>query len=194
MPIAVFGKKVFQVSSKKVYTFDDFERSGTLETEAQETIGKRPATFIKFMGLETMSFSIKLDASLGVNVQQEYNWWINTRNSGKPQTFSIGGIPVTKNKWLLKSVAESDTIIDSRGKIKQTVLKLTFEEFVRAGTKPKDENNTPGKKSTTSKSKNNSKNKTKKDKKRNNPNAKKAKKKKKQSKSKKTQNVVDKLL
>lgn len=137
MPIAAFGKKVFQVSSNKVYTFDGFSLSGDYETENQEVKEKKPSTLKKGPGLETISFSVALDSTLGVNVLNEINAWRNLRDAGVPYVFSIGGKPISKYKWLLKSVGVNDPLIDNKGRMRKASIDLTFKEHVRPGTVPK---------------------------------------------------------
>lgn len=133
MPIAVFGTKSFQVSSNKIYTFDGFKLSGDLQTEAQDLAGQKPSTYIKGPGLESISFSIILDSCFGIDVMQEINDWRAIRDAAVPQVFILGTTPLSKNKWLLKSVEVDAKVIDSNGNIHKAILTLSFEEYVRPG-------------------------------------------------------------
>jgi len=133
MAIATFGKKVFQVDAKKIYTFRDFAYSATLETEAQEVEGKKPSTYIKGEALSTMSLTIPLGKEYGVDPRSEWESWENILAQKTPQYFILGGKPVGKNKWLLKSVSPSNMRIDNKGQIVGMDLTLEFEEYVRAG-------------------------------------------------------------
>lgn len=136
MPIAAFGYKTFQVSASKVYTFSDFTFSSTLETEAQEVEGKKPSTYIKGPGLGTISFKIVADSSLGVDPEYEIKDWMAIKDLSQAFPFSIGGNPLSENKWLLKSVNVSNTLINGGGKIIRAIIDLAFEEFVRSGSPP----------------------------------------------------------
>ncbi len=139
MPIAAFGYKVFQVSASKVYTFSDFALSSTLETESQEVEGAKPSTYIKGPGLETISFKVVADASLGVDPEYEMNDWRAIKDLGQAFPFSIGGRPLSNNLWLLKSVSINNTVINGAGKILRATIDLSFEEFVRIGAKKEKE-------------------------------------------------------
>jgi len=133
MPIATFGNKVFQVDAKRIYTFNNFSYSATLETEAQEAEGKKPSTYIKGEGLSTLSLTIPLEKMYGIDPRTEWESWENILAQKTPQLFILGGKPIGKNKWLLKSVSPSDMRVDSKGQIQGLNLALEFEEYVRAG-------------------------------------------------------------
>jgi hypothetical protein len=134
MPIAVFGKKVFSVSNKKIHTFSELAWSGELLTEAQEKVGSKPSTYIKGLNLDSLSFSIQLKSIFGMDVRREIESWEEIKLDAEPAIFVLGTKPLGQNKWLLKSTSVSDTIIDNRGRITAAVIKLDFEEYVRNGT------------------------------------------------------------
>lgn len=133
MQIAIFAKKTFQVSSRKVYTFDEFATGSTLQTEKQDVAGKKPSTYIKGSDLDSMSFNISLNRSLGMNVRAEYESWKALEESKVPYPFILGGRPFGPNKWLLTSVNLNGVKIDGKGEIVSGVLQLQFEEYVRPG-------------------------------------------------------------
>jgi hypothetical protein len=135
MPIAAFGKKVFQVSSKSVYTFDGIAWGGSLDTESQEKVGSKPSTYIKGSSLDSLSFDVSLRADLGHDVRKEIESWEAIRDKRTPDIFILGQKPLGTNKWLLKSVNVSDTVIDGNGRMSKALLKLEFEEYVRPGKK-----------------------------------------------------------
>jgi hypothetical protein len=133
MPIASFRGKVFQVSSNRKYTFSGLEWNSSLETEAQEKLKDKPSTYIKGESLNTMTFEIPLRADFGIDVRLEIESWEAIKSSTKPDIFILGTKPLGKNKWLLKSVAVSNVEIDNTGRILRAMLKLDFEEYIRAG-------------------------------------------------------------
>ena len=135
MAIASFRNKIFTVNSNKIYTFSDLQYSSNYETEAQDVEGKKPSTYKKGSGLNTMSFSIKLDASFKVNPRKEMTDWENIKATGTPYPFILGNKSLGLNKWLLLDVSVSDMNIDNTGKILSANLNLKFEEYVRPGSK-----------------------------------------------------------
>ncbi len=133
MAVAIFSKKTFQVSSSRIYTLNDFSLNSSLNTESQDVAGKKPSTYVKGGALESMSFNIPVGTSLGINARLEYESWKSIMEAGRAYPFILGGRPVGVNKWILKSVALSNTKIDSKGCILSAVIDVEFEEYVRPG-------------------------------------------------------------
>lgn len=137
MPIASFGSKVFVVSHSKLNTFDNFSHSRAINTETIEVEGKKSSTYIKGSELETISFDIKLFAGLN-DIPKEIAEWDGILKGQKAQVFILGSKPVGDNKWLLKSIDQTESIIDSKGNYMQTKLAFKLEEWVRPGKPQKD--------------------------------------------------------
>ncbi|MEO3948033.1 phage tail protein [Gorillibacterium sp. CAU 1737] len=134
MVIASFQKKVFSVSRSKIYTLTGLEWSGDLSTESQDKVGSKPSTYIKGLSLGTFSFDLALRMSASLDVRAQIEAWELIRDKASADYFILGGKPLGKSKWLLKSVGVGDTEIDSAGRLLKATLKLSFEEYVRAGT------------------------------------------------------------
>lgn len=135
MPIAVFAGKTFNVSSEKVYTFNEFNLSSSLNTESQDVDGKKPSTYVKGPGLNTMSFSIPVKISFGYYPLAEYESWETIKDKAIAYPFIIGGKPIGVNKWQLKNVSLNNTTADNKGTILSGVIQLEFEEYIRPGSK-----------------------------------------------------------
>jgi hypothetical protein len=144
MAIASYQKKVFNVSNNSRYTFDSLEWSGTLETEAQDKIKQKPSTYIKGEGLGSMSFDIPLRIGAKLDVRAEIEAWEAIKAKGAADYFILGTKPLGKTKWLLKSVTVSDTEIDGKGRLLKASLKLSFDEYVRAGKASSSGNSSTG--------------------------------------------------
>jgi hypothetical protein len=152
MPIAVFKNKSFQVSSNRIYTLNGLTWGGEIQSEAQEKLNSKPSTYIKGNGLNSMSFEVPLKLNIGVNPKKEIEDWEAIRDSLQSSIFILGSKPLGANKWLLKSVSVSNTIIDNKGTLIEATLKLEFEEFVRQGSAESAESSSGGS-GTTSKKK-----------------------------------------
>ena len=156
MALGGFSGKLFEVSSNKIYTFDDYSKSFTLNVESQEVDGDKPSSYIKGKGLQNPSITIKLRQSSSIDVQTEVEDWGKICEEGTPYMLFLGDNPVAINKFLLKKVDVSDTNYFG-GKLIKATLKLEFEEYVRAGVKKEsgtsDEDKSKAGKSSKSKSK-----------------------------------------
>lgn len=133
MAIATFNNMTFQVSSQKIYTLGDFSLSCSLETESQDVAGKKPSTYVKGAGLGKVSFNVPLKVAFGMDVRVEYGKWKALVEAGKPYPFTLGGVPLGQNKWLIKSAALDNTVVNPKGQILSGMLSLEFEEYVREG-------------------------------------------------------------
>lgn len=135
MAIAVWGPMVFSVSLNRVYPFDDFSLSSSVDTEEQEREGYKQSTYIKGLNLDEISFSIPLIKQRRVNIRSEIINWLNTQNRRVPYMLIINNKPVTSSKFLLTSVKVSNTIFDKKGDYIRANIEVTFKEFVRKGKK-----------------------------------------------------------
>jgi hypothetical protein len=133
MTIATFQNKSFQVSTNRVYTLNNLTWSGEIQSEEQEKINSKPSTYIKGIGLDSMSFEISLKAILGIDVRKEIEEWEAIKLNLQPSIFMLGTKPLGTNKWLLKSTNVSNAIANNNGVLLDALLKLEFSEFVRAG-------------------------------------------------------------
>jgi len=145
MAIAVFGNKMFVVTSSKIITFNDFQYGSTLETEKQDAAGKKPSTYNKGPGLDTLSIKIRLSADLGVNPRNQLGEWLKVKDAGVAYPFILGGKPFRPNKWLLVDVQASEGVIDNDGNFLALTLSLSFDEYVRPGSKTEKSTSGTGK-------------------------------------------------
>ncbi len=152
MAIATFGSKQFVVSHNKIYTIDGITFSQALNVESQDVEGKKPATYIKGVGLIPLSFSLDLNARF-IDVKAEIDWWNNKMLSKVPEVFTIGGKIISRNKFLLKSVAASEITIGKNGKFIKAKLDLQFEEYASSGKKANSSSKKTKKKKSSKKSK-----------------------------------------
>lgn len=132
MPIAVFGNKVFEITDSKIYTMEGLQYSSSLETEKQDAEGKKPSTYIKGPGLNELNFTLKLDATLGVNPRREIESWEQIKDASVAYPFILGRSPLG-SKWLLVDVNASNTVVDNIGNMLKAELQLKFDEYVRPG-------------------------------------------------------------
>jgi len=134
MSIASFGTKVFEVSGDKIYTFQDFQCSASLQTEKQDSVGNKPSTYNKGSDLDTIGFKLKLDISYGINPRNEWEDWKTIMESSVSYPFILGGKPIGNNKYLLVGVKPSNFNVDNKGNILSMELDFSFDEYVREGT------------------------------------------------------------
>lgn len=120
---------VFEVSLERTRTFDNFSRSGSGRWATHEIIGQKP--FLEFLGpgQEEISFTVRLDASQGVNPEEELKKLRKMRDSGEIAVLIIGGQPVTENFWVLESLQEQQKVFNGDGKLILASVELTLKEY-----------------------------------------------------------------
>ncbi|NFE73381.1 hypothetical protein FDC27_05150 [Clostridium botulinum] len=160
MSLGEFAGKKFEVSSKKIYTFDDYSNSFGINIEEQDVENDKPSNYIKGFDLEKPSFTISLRQSASVDVENELKEWKDICYAMTPYMLFIGNNPVSANKYLLEKGDISDTTIIGSGKMIKCQLKLTFREHVRYGAKKEEGTSSDTKKSSSSSSSSSSKSKS----------------------------------
>jgi len=129
--IGYFGDDIiFEISDTQVYNFTGFKRETSARYASHEIIGDKPVTEYIGPGLSTISFTISLNAFLGVKPRDEMEVWQDKAESGTAEYLVIGGTLVGLNKWVVKSVSETwDTILNG-GEVYKGKVDITLEEYV----------------------------------------------------------------
>lgn len=132
MILARFGEETFHVNSQKgIYTFSDLSFEYGKELENQGTTGKKPISYITALTLIKTGFKIHLDCRY-VDVESRRLAWRNMAESSNVYAFSIGGEFVSKNKFAVQSVKESNIRINGKGQILSMDLDVSIQEFAGA--------------------------------------------------------------
>lgn len=125
MNTAKFGSKQFQVKSNKIYTPRDTAISESIDIEETERDGKKPSTKVKGIKLQTLSFTVILDARF-VNVVSELRWWKSKLLSKKSEDFYLGGYKIGRFYVSQYDVSEMNLNVD--GEMTRAKLSLSFTE------------------------------------------------------------------
>ncbi|WP_458412784.1 phage tail protein [Schinkia sp. CFF1] len=129
--IGVFGDVVFEVSSKKVMTFSGFKRSGSGRWADHERIGMKPISEFIGPGKEEISFTVQLNACLGVNPQLELDKLRRIRDKGETRGIIIGEDFISKSLWTLEAIQETHKTYDANGQLLVADVELTIKEYPR---------------------------------------------------------------
>lgn len=125
-----WNRKQFFVDPGQIYTPTamTFQRSAKMKdidkknSAMQYVDGNEPAQ---------ATMEITLSALLGVNVQDEYDWWMHSA-VGARSTLVIGGHDMLKTAVALTTCAVSDLkIFPATGEVYEAKLKLTFKEAAK---------------------------------------------------------------
>jgi len=127
--IGSYGEIVFEVSMDRVRTFDNFTRSGSGRWENHDIISLKPMPEFIGPGQEDISFSIRLDAAMGLNPENELQKLRDMRDTGEVAQLIIGSKPVTNNLWLLESLQEQQRVFDNKGRLILADVELSLKEY-----------------------------------------------------------------
>lgn len=132
MIIGSFADKIFETSSNKIYTIDNISKSCGLNVEEQEVEGGKPKIYVKNAELKTLSFSIKMYAGLGVNINDEIKSWEAMVEAKTVSEFVLYNTKIN-DKWILMSVRTNKEVLTNR--VEVATIDVELKEFVGFGAK-----------------------------------------------------------
>jgi Phage protein U len=121
---------IFETSDKKILTFNGFTKKVSGNWVNHNIIGKKALSEFTGPGLEQVSFTITLDARLGVRPRAMIEKIESMVLSGKVEKLVIGGKAVGKNKWKVLNISETWDLIYSGGELAKATISLTLEEYL----------------------------------------------------------------
>ena len=144
MIVGSYGTKILEVTRNKILTFNELNISGSVNTSAGDSLGKKPTTNIKGIGLIKAGLSIQLTAAAGVDVWAEVQSWMTLKDAAKPFPLILCGSAVAPHPMLLVDLKLSDVIVSVAGGVSYyaaATLKLEFEEYIGPGTQSESKKN-----------------------------------------------------
>ncbi|WP_339815082.1 phage tail protein [Paenibacillus sp. FSL R5-0928] len=94
--IGSLGPVVFVVSEGAIRTIDEFRRDTSGRWAQHDIIGKKPKKEWLGPGIDSVSFSVQLDARLGLNPRKELDRLTELERAGKALPLIIG-----RREWAL---------------------------------------------------------------------------------------------
>lgn len=130
MNIGSYGGMIFQVSNKKIYTFNNLKRTRNAEWKEHTRYGQKPLSQFIAPGLETISIDIHLDATLGIKPKTIMDKWGTLLETGYHDIFVIGGEQIGKYEWKIESISEAWNVILNKGELVSADLSITMSEYL----------------------------------------------------------------
>lgn len=131
MTIGAWGTRiVFQVSENTVLTIKKLTRNVGSEWATHSRIGKKDQTEFLRPSIQKMTFTIDLNAMLGVRPRAVLDSIAAAVESGEVNTFVIGSKKVGTNRWKIKSVSEEWDTIYTQGELVRAKANLIMEEYL----------------------------------------------------------------
>jgi len=118
----------FQTSDQKILTFTNFKRKLSVRTSKHNMVNGKPK--IEFHGedLQSITFTIELNAMLGVKPKTVEKKLINQMNEGTVAPLVIGGRSICR-KAMLTGVSSSYNVVLAKGEILSMNIDVTMTEY-----------------------------------------------------------------
>lgn len=128
--IGSFGKRVFETSDKRILTFLGLTRNTAGRFGYHEIIGKKPISEFVGPALDTITFTINLNASFGINVRYEMEQWLLMATNGEAYPLIIGSKALGTDLWVVQSVSQVWNQVINQGQVISGSLDITLEEYI----------------------------------------------------------------
>lgn len=129
--IGNLGKLItFEVSSKKVLTFNQMQHNVSGRWAQHDIISGKPVSEFLGPGQQKVTLPIYLTVMHGVKPRKIIEKLEQAAEKGTPYTFVIGGKKIGSNKWVVESISETWGEIIDDGKLLAANLTLTLSEYV----------------------------------------------------------------
>ena len=128
--IGAIGDVVFEVSSKKVETLKDLKRQARGRYATHEIVGRK--SVIEFLGLEPdeITFTMQLNADLGVNIQTEIAKLLDMVRTGEENYLIVGGRALGEGQWSITEMSYKVDYTDGWGEPTLVTVELTLKERI----------------------------------------------------------------
>ncbi len=131
MAIGSWGTDViFSVSDKRVLTFNDMQHSVGSAWATHSRIGLKDQVEYLRPTLQKLSFTIMLDATLGVRPRATMEMLERHTEAGHIFPFVVGGKRIGRHRWRITDLSEAWEVIYNRGELVQAKVNVTMEEYV----------------------------------------------------------------
>jgi len=128
--IGSFGEIVFEVSPRRIQTFDEFQRTNSPRWQEHEIIGQKPILEFEGPGVDTITFTILIRADLGVNPEEQLVKLRKFARWGQKALFIRGSKPISTNYWVIDNLVEKHRNIDNLGNVLTIEGDLSLKEYV----------------------------------------------------------------
>lgn len=121
---------VFRVSEKQVKTFQNLNRTVGSEWATHSRIGLKDQSEFLRPTLQKITFSMTLDATLGVRPRATLDHMAELAERGIVNTMVVGGRRVGRYRWKITDISETwDTVLNG-GELLRATVNVTMQEYL----------------------------------------------------------------
>lgn len=126
--IGTFGPVTFTSSSSSVRTFSDFQRSRSYRFAKHDVLAGKPKLERIAQDLDSVSFNMRFDISLGVDPKAELATLEAVLLAGEAHNLMVGGTPL--GMFVIEKMDEDWRRLDGRGLLMVASVSLQLTEYV----------------------------------------------------------------
>lgn len=118
----------FQTSDQKVLTFSNMKRKASARTSKHNLINGKPKLEFNGADLQSITFTMELNAMLGVKPKKIESRLIRQLNEGAVAPLVIGGRSICR-KAMLTGISASYDVVLKKGEILSMKIDVTMSEY-----------------------------------------------------------------
>jgi hypothetical protein len=131
MAIGNLGKLItFKTSDKRILTFSNLQQTVSGRWSTHERIMRKPLSEFNGADLRSITFTIQLDAMLGVRPRKTLEKIEKSVENGLTYPMVIGGKKIGKNKWAITKISEKWNVIYNKGELAKATLDISLTEYL----------------------------------------------------------------
>lgn len=132
--IGSFGNDiVFEVSTEKVRTFDGLTMQRKAIYAEHDILGEKSVLELTGYAPTSLSFTMLLNASLGVDPLEELEILREMVVKGNAYDFVLGGEPQGENLWVIESLDEKHKVVTGKGESLIIEVSVSLKEYCVVG-------------------------------------------------------------
>lgn len=120
---------VFEVSDKRILTFDGFKRSNKITYAKNDVLMQKPVSEYVGQQLDSITFTITFNAQLGTDPRNEVNKLIYLQRDGAVITLVLWGKAFGTYRWVITDLDMDWGLINKFGYAQKITVTITLEEY-----------------------------------------------------------------
>lgn len=129
--IGALGDILFKVSYKNINTFQDLVRSSSGRWAYHEVHMQKPRSEFLGPNLDTITFSMQFESSLGRNPRYDMEKLMKLTRTGEALPLVIGGDALGYYRWTVEATEQTYKQVDKNGKVISGAITVTLKEYVK---------------------------------------------------------------
>lgn len=127
--VGSIGNVVFNASSRRLFTIDNFKRNTSINVASHDIIGKKPVLEITGPASDEITFDILLRKQNNISPQKKLDTLRAMCETGKVFSFLLGGKPVSDNYWMLTGISAATNFFGKGGEMISISISITLKEY-----------------------------------------------------------------